>query len=490
MQPTSHAFKENASRAMDNEQLQRALGNMKQGFIVKRQKAVDRLPEFDQLRDHAKEVKDHALEHLDFYLEQFEDRVTSQGGQVHWAPTAEDARQHVLDICKRRGAKTITKGKSMVAEELGLNEFLENHELVPVETDLGEYIIQLRGEPPSHIIAPAVHLNRDQVEADFRKHHLQFPPDRALSEARQLVNEARSVLRQRYLDADVGITGANFLIAETGATVIVTNEGNGDLTQCLPRVHVVIAGLEKIVPTLEDATTIMRVLARSATGQEQTVYTTFSAGPKRDGDLDGPDEFHVILLDNGRSAMLGSEFQDMLRCIRCGACMNHCPVYAAVGGHAYGWVYPGPMGSVLTPSLIGVEEAGHLPNASTFCGRCEQVCPMRIPLPRMMRHYREQEYEAKLSPKAMRQGLGVWAWFATRPGLYRLASRLAVGTLGRLGRRTGRFKSLPLAGGWTSVRDLPAPEGPTFQQLYRQRRKGGATVARGAGSSQKPQKAA
>ncbi len=469
MQPTSHAFKENAAKALDNQQLQRALGNMKQGFIVKRQKAVDRLPEFDQLRDHAKEVKDHALEHLDFYLEQFEDRVTAQGGQVHWAPTAEEARQHVLDICERRGAKTITKGKSMVAEELGLNEFLENHELVPVETDLGEYIIQLRGEPPSHIIAPAVHLNRDQVEADFRKHHLQFPPDRALSEARQLVNEARTVLRQRYLDADVGITGANFLIAETGATVIVTNEGNGDLTQCLPRVHVVIASLEKIVPTLEDATTIMRVLARSATGQEQTVYTTFSAGPKRADDLDGPDEFHVILLDNGRSAMLGSEFQDMLRCIRCGACMNHCPVYHAVGGHAYGWTYPGPMGAVLTPSLIGVDEAGHLPNASTFCGRCQSVCPMHIPLPKMMRHWREREYERHLQPLPARTGLKLWANLARRPALYQIATRLQAKAMHLVGKRKGRFGWLPLAGGWTRHRDFPAPEGKTFQQLWAER---------------------
>ncbi|MBK1696872.1 LutB/LldF family L-lactate oxidation iron-sulfur protein [Rhodovibrio salinarum] len=486
MQPTSHAFKENATRALDNAQLQRALGNMKQGFIVKRQKAVDRLPEFDQLRDHAKEIKDHTLEHLDFYLETFEERVTAQGGQVHWAPTAADARQHVLDICRRRGAKTVTKGKSMVAEEIGLNDFLESHEIVPVETDLGEYIIQLRGEPPSHIIAPAVHLNRDQVEADFRKYHLQFPPDRALSEARQLVNEARAVLRQRYLDADLGITGANFLVAETGASVIVTNEGNGDLTQALPRVHVVIASLEKIVPTLEDATTIMRVLARSATGQEQTVYTTFSAGPKRTGDLDGPEEFHVILLDNGRSAMLGTEFQDMLRCIRCGACMNHCPVYHAVGGHAYGWTYPGPMGAVLTPSLIGVNEAGHLPNASTFCGRCQSVCPMHIPLPKMMRHWREREYERHLQPLPARTGLKLWAGLARRPTLYQLATRLQAKTLHLIGRKKGRFGWLPLAGGWTRHRDFPTPEGKTFQQLWAERQRAQAKdqpVAKGRPSA-------
>ena len=476
MQPTSHAFKENARVALDDVQLQRALGNIKSGFIKKRAKAVDRLPEFERLREHATEIKNHTLANLDFYLERYEGQVTAQGGQVHWCQSAADARQAILDICARTGAKTVTKGKSMVAEEIGLNDFLEDNQIVPVETDLGEYIIQLRREPPSHIIAPAVHLNRDQWEADFRAHHLQFPPERALNEARQLVNEARQVLRQRYLDADLGITGANFLIAETGASVIVTNEGNGDLTQALPRVHVVIASLEKIVPTLEDATAVMRLLARSATGQEQTVYTTFSAGPKRAGDLDGPEEFHVVLLDNGRSAMLGTEFQDMLRCIRCGACMNHCPVYHAVGGHAYGWTYPGPMGAVLTPSLIGVDEAGHLPNASTFCGRCESVCPMQIPLPKMMRHWREREYERHLSPVTVRSGLRLWAFFATRPKLYQFATGLQTRAMKLLGGRRGRFSKLPLTGGWTRYRDFPAPQGKTFQQQWAERRRHGGAA--------------
>jgi L-lactate dehydrogenase complex protein LldF len=474
MEPTSHAFKENARHALDDAQLQRALGNVKQGFIAKRAKAVAALPEFDQLRDAAKAIKDHTLENLDLYLEHFEGRVQDQGGQVHWCVSAADARQAVLDICRKTGARTATKGKSMVAEEIGLNDFLEENDITPVETDLGEYIIQLRKEPPSHIIAPAVHLNADQVASDFRSHHTQFPINRPLDEARSLVNEARQVLRQKYLDADVGITGANFLVAETGQTVIVTNEGNGDLTQALPRVHVVIASLEKVVPTLEDATTIMRVLARSATGQEQTVYTTFSAGPKRPDDLDGPEEFHVILLDNGRSSMLGSEFQDMLRCIRCGACMNHCPVYHAVGGHAYGWTYPGPMGAVLTPSLIGVEEAGHLPNASTFCGRCEAVCPMHIPLPKMMRHWREREFERHLTPPAVRTGLKTWAFFATRPRVYHWMARWPMRILRRLAGTRNRFRALPFAKGWTTYRDFPAPEGGTFQDqwaAYRRQRR-------------------
>ena len=289
------------------------------------------------------------------------------------------------------------------------------------------------------------------------------------------MDEARQVLRRRFLEADVGITGANFLIAETGSSVIVTNEGNGDLTQVLPRVHIVVASLEKVVPTLEDVSTILRVLARSATGQEFSTYTTISTGPRRPEDPDGPDEYHVILLDNGRSAMLGNEFRDVLRCIRCGACMNHCPVYHAIGGHAYGWVYPGPIGAVLTPALIGIEEAGNLPNASTFCGRCEAVCPMRIPLPRMMRHWREREFERHLTPAAARGGLRLWAFLARRPALYGLATRLAMGALGWAGRRAGRFRSLPLAGGWTRHRDLPAPEGRTFRDAWAARDRGGAS---------------
>jgi L-lactate dehydrogenase complex protein LldF len=253
--------------------------------------------------------------------------------------------------------------------------------------------------------------------------------------------------------------------------VIVTNEGNGDLTQILPRIHIVVASVEKIVPTLNDVSTIMRLLARSATGQDLSVYTTFSTGPRRPGDPDGPDEYHVVILDNGRSAMLGTEYQEMLRCIRCGACMNHCPIYHAVGGHAYGATYPGPMGAVLDPAIFGLERTRHLPNASTFCGRCESVCPMLIPLPRMMRHWREKEFERALAPATQRFGLRLWAFFAKRPALYRLATRIAMTSLGKLGRTRGRFSRLPLASSWTRHRDMPAPQGRTFMAEYRARRR-------------------
>jgi L-lactate dehydrogenase complex protein LldF len=474
MEASARAFKANAREAVQDPQLKRALAHVKVGFIGKRAKAAARLPEFEALRDAARDIKVHTLDHLDLYLERYEERMTAQGGQLHWCPSAEDARAAVLEICRRVGAKTVTKGKSMISEEIDLNAHLEANGITPVETDLGEYIIQLRHERPSHIIAPAVHLTKDLIEADFRAQHGHLPPERSLEEPRELVEEARGILRERFLAADVGITGANFLVAETGSSIIVTNEGNGDLTQTLPRVHIVVASLEKVVPTLDDAATILRVLARSATGQEFSAYTTVSTGPKRAGDLDGPEEYHVILLDNGRSEMLAGPFRDALRCIRCGACMNHCPVYHAIGGHAYGWVYPGPIGAVLTPALIGIEEASDLPNASTFCGRCEAVCPMRIPLPKMMRHWREREFERHLTPRAVRRWLGLWAFLASRPHLYHRVTGLAARVLAALAGGKGRLRSVPLAGGWTRARDLPAPQGRTFHALWaaRNRRAG------------------
>ena len=469
MQPTSLNFKENASRALKDPQLQRALGNVKTGFIAKRAEARAALPEFDELRTVAAEIKNHVLDHLDIYLEDYERQVIASGGHVHWARDAAEARGIILKLCRDAGAKSVAKGKSMVSEEIGLNAALEAEGIETVETDLGEYIIQIRHELPSHIIAPAVHLNRDQIESDFRALHKSLPDGRDLAQPSDLVGEARIMLRDKFLAADVGITGANFLIAETGSSVIVTNEGNGDLTQLLPRVHIVIASIEKIVPTLEDASTILRLLARSATGQEITSYTTFSTGPRRQRDPDGPQAYHVVLLDNGRSDMLGTEFQDMLRCIRCGACLNHCPVYAAVGGHAYGWVYPGPMGAVLTPQLIGIHEGAHLPNASTFCGRCQAVCPMNIPLPKMMRHWRERDFLQQSATSAPKLALRAWAYLARRPALYRLAADLQGRALSLFAGRKRRFSRIPLARGWTEHRDLPAPAPKTFLSQWQDR---------------------
>ena len=462
----SERFVELAHDAMDDDQLQRALGRLKSGLSAGRSAAVDRMPEFETLRDEGRAIRNHTLAHLDHYLERFAAAVEASGGVVHFAPDAAAAREIILGICERVGAERVTKGKSMVTEEIELNEFLMARGIQCLETDLGEYIIQLRGERPSHIVGPAIHLTREQVAQTFASHHGDRH-DPAQVEAAQLVAEARAVIRQHFLDADVGITGANFAIAETGTTVIVTNEGNGDLTQSLPKVHIAVTGIEKIVPTLEDASTLIRLLTRSATGQEASVYTTWSTGPKRADDPDGPEQFHVVLVDNGRSGMLGTEFQDMLRCIRCGACLNHCPVYGQVGGHAYGSVYPGPMGAVLTPSLAGIDAGGHLPNASTFCGACEAVCPVRIPLPKLMRHWRAREFERHLAPRGFRFGLGLWAFVARRPKLYRLAARIGARLLRLAAGRSGRLRTLPVGRGWTAWRDMPAPAGETFMDAWK-----------------------
>ena len=472
MKVTTTLFKDNAVRALGDAQLQRALGGLPGGLVAQRAAAREKLPEFEALRDVGRDVRNHALANLDLYLEAYEKKAIEAGAHVHWASTAADANAVILDICRKAGARLVAKGKSMISEEIGLNAHLEAAGLEVVETDLGEYILQIRGETPSHIVAPAIHLTEAQVRDDFRRVHTDLPPERPLDEPVEMVSEARAVLRRKFLAADVGITGANFLIAETGSSIIVTNEGNGDLTQSLPKVHVVITSIDKVLPTLNDAATILRLLARSATGQEITSYVTFSTGPRRTGDPDGPGAYHVVILDNGRSELLGSEFRDVLRCIRCGACMNHCPVYNAVGGHAYGSVYPGPIGSVLTPALIGVKEGANLPNASSFCGRCEQVCPMKIPLPGLMRHWREREFATGLAPRGFRAGLEAWAFLARRPRLYHLAARFAAPVLRMMALTRGRISWLPVAAGWTRHRDLAAPQGRTFQQLWAETQRG------------------
>lgn len=470
MRATSHQFKQNVSIALKDIQLQKALTRVQDGFVGTRASAVGRLPEFEQLREQGRQIRDHVLDNLDRYLEQYEKAVTDRGGTVHWAENAEQARDIVRDICKSAEAKLVIKGKSMISEEIALNEALEADGLDVVESDLGEYILQLAEEPPSHIIAPAIHKTKAQISDLFYNAHQKLGYSKKLDTVPDLVNEAREVLRSRYLAADVGITGANFLVAETGSNIIVTNEGNGDLSSTLPKVHIVTASIDKVIPGLDEATALIRLLARSATGQEITSYTTFSSGPKRPEDLDGPEEYHVVLIDNGRTEMLAGPFRDMLRCIRCGACMNHCPVYGAIGGHSYGWVYPGPMGSVLTPNFIGLENAGDLANACTMNGHCASVCPVKIPLPDLLREHRRRQFEQKLSPAFSRFALAGWAFMARRPKLYQPVMSISIKLLNRLGRVKGRFKSLPLLQAWTKTRDLPAPQSSTFQAQWKKRK--------------------
>ena len=416
MNQSPNNFVQSSQHALQDSTLQKALSHAQSGFVEKRKKTIAMVEDFDQLKKRAQEAKQNALGNLGDLLVEFERNVIASGGHVHWANTTLDLNQQVIEICSAADARRVIKGKSMIGEEANLNAAMEDAGFTLVESDLGEYIIQLAGEPPSHIIAPAIHKTRHQVGELFRQYHQLG--ERGLDMISDLVNEARQVLREAFLNADVGITGANLLVAENGSLGIVTNEGNGDLSATLPAVHIVITSIEKVVATMEDASDILEVLARSATGQHMSAYTSFFNGPKRSDDLDGPSQFHVILLDNGRSELLDGPFQSMLNCIKCGACLNHCPVYTNVGGHAYGWVYPGPMGSVLTPLLKGLENTKPLPNASTFCGRCEEVCPMGIPLPRMLRNLREEQHQQQLDPLPWRLGLAFYSWLARHSKLY------------------------------------------------------------------------
>jgi len=467
-----------SGKALHDESLGEALDTVASVMPIIRSQALTQLEDFAAARERAREVRDEALNRLDHYLELFEQNVQAMGGHVHWASDDHEACSIVAQLCEEADAKLVTKSKSMVTEEIELAAALEQRGLEVVETDLGEYIIQLRGEKPSHILAPALHVTIPQVIDSFNEHH-KINRDRPLEDTDQLLAEARAVLREKFMKADVGITGANFLIAETGGVVVVTNEGNADLTASLPDTHIVVTGIEKVVPTMDDAGLMLRLLARSAIGQRLSNYTSFFHGPRRASDTAGPGAFHVVLVDNGRSNMLGSELQDMLRCIRCSACINHCPVYTAIGGHAYGSVYPGPMGAVLTPGLADLDSARHLPNASTFCGRCEEVCPVAIPIPKLLRHWRKQEFSRHLRPRSERFGLGAWAWINTRPSLYQFVQRVAASILRRLSaqRSDGRWVSqLPGPGaGWTRHRDLQAPAARSFQKQWRERNSGGNT---------------
>jgi len=469
MQVRSMHFKAAASQKLADRRLQDALRKTQGKFVAGRAQAILELENFDEIRDAARRIRDRVLEHLDLYLEQFERNATARGAVVHWAENAEEANRIICDIARVHGVKKAAKSKSMVSEECALNDALEAAGVQVMETDLGEYILQLANEPPSHIVAPVVHKSKDEISDLFERHH-----QRARKESvPDLCREAREVLRPHFLSADMGISGANFIVAETGSTLIVTNEGNGRLCTTMPRVHVAITGIEKVVPTLEDVTTLLRLLPRSATGQSITNYVSVTTGVKAPGEEDGPEHFHIVLVDNGRSRLLGTEFQAMLRCIRCGACMNHCPVYQTIGGHAYGWVYPGPMGSILTPSYVGIENALDLPNASTLCNQCGVVCPVKIPLPDLQRKLREKQVELRLRPWTERLALRLWAYAAAQPEIYSLGARLAARMLRRMGGSEGLIHRLPPgASGWTKGRDMPAPEGKTFHELYRQRSAG------------------
>jgi L-lactate dehydrogenase complex protein LldF len=458
-------FKARAHDSLHDAQLQANLRKFQGKFVPLRRDAMVELDDFEATRDAARAIRQRALDDLDTWLTLFEENAAARGATVLWAQTPEDVNRLVLDIARRHSARKIIKSKSMVSEESALDHAIEAAGLTVVETDLGEYILQINDyEPPSHLIGPALHKSKDEVAELFHKKHGTPKKD----DIQALCLEARGILRDHYLTADIGISGGNFFVAETGSVVLVTNEGNATLTTTLPKVHVAISGIEKVVPTLEDVATLMRLLPRSATGQSISNYVDILTGTKGKGEFHGAEHMYFILVDAGRTAVLGSDVREALRCIRCGACMNHCPVYQNIGGHSYGWVYPGPIGSILTPMYVGLENAPDLPQASTFCNQCGVVCPVKIPLPDLQRKLREKEFDRGLRPWAERAGLKAWAWLAQRPKMYAVASRVGVRVLRRFARKDDMITRLPFAAGWTQERDMPAPPGRTFRDLYRQ----------------------
>ena len=460
-------FYERVEEALQNTQARGAFDRATKRFTTLRATAFTSLPaNGEATRDRARAIRAETLRHLDRYLAQFAAAVEAAGGQVHWAADAAEANRVVCEIAQANNVKRVVKSKSMVTEEIHLNRALGALGCEVIESDLGEYIIQLAGEMPSHIITPVIHRTKEQV-GQILSEKVNMPPT---NEPAEMTAFVRGRMRQIFLSAEMGISGVNFGVAETGTIVTVTNEGNGRMTTTCPRIHVAVMGIERLVPTLVDLSVMLQVLARSATGQKLSVYTNLITGPRRSGEADGPEELHVVLVDNGRSKILGTELAEVLYCIRCGACLNACPVYREIGGHAYGSVYPGPIGSVVTPALYGIAPWSELPHASSLCGACREACPVRIDLPGLLLKLRRQGDEAGKTPAYLRLGLRAFRVAGMHPTLFRLGVKFA--SFGsRLIASHGWIKRLPgPLSHWTQSRDFPAFAQEPFSAQLKKRR--------------------
>jgi L-lactate dehydrogenase complex protein LldF len=429
-----------------------------------RLEAIQDVPEWEDLRERAHRIKEEAINRLDHYLEQLEKKVISQGGQVFWARDGKEASDYVLQVARRINARTVVKSKSMTTEEIGLSQALEKNGLEAVETDLGEYIVQLAKEMPSHITAPALHMTRQQVGELFHKKfgidYTEVPED--------LCAFARKRLRQKFLAAELGISGVNFALADTGTVVIVENEGNARLSTTMPRVHIAVMGLEKIIPRFADLPIFLKLLPRSSTGQKQTSYVSFISSPRKPGELDGPEEFHLVLLDNGRSEILADpRMRESLFCIRCGACLNTCPIYQRVGGHSYGSVYSGPIGAVITPLFQGLEVARDLPYASSLCGSCSNICPVKIDIHHQLLWLRQSAVKSGKAPWLERLSMKLFLLGMKDSTLYRCGSRLLRAALTLTGKSDQPLK----ISGWSETRDLPPLAPKTFKQIWQEMEK-------------------
>src|SRR5437762_8522371 len=463
---------ERATQALRDAHLQEALRASTLRLYEHRLRAVQEVPGFERLRERGRELKREVIEHLDSYLAQFADQVERSGGHVHWASDAAEACAIVIGIAEKAGAREIVKAKTMVSEEIELNHALEAAGIRAVETDLGEFILQLAGERPAHIVAPAIHKTRQDVAELFQR-SLQAE---YTTEPERLTLIARRALREMFHRARMGLSGANFAVAETGSVVVIENEGNIRFSTTAPPVHVALVGIEKLIPRFADLGVFLRLLARSGTGQKLTSYTSMLTGPRRPGE-DGPDEMHVVLVDNGRvRALADPKMREALYCIRCGACLNACPVYRKIGGHAYGWVYSGPIGALITPQLAGLERARELPFASSLCGACREVCPVKINIPDLLLHLRSKAQEEtqappkpKGSPVTERTSMRMWAWAMKRPWAYNLGASLAR-LAQRFGAREGWIRSVALypLSRWTEGRGLPALAPKSFRQTWKE----------------------
>ncbi len=445
-------FRQRVREAIADTRLQEALDYHAGRRMAAWDEAFTSLPDVDRYRQRAQDIRQKTIENLDHYLDHFIQNLEANGFHVHTAKDAEQACRLVVDIAQTQGATLVTKSKSMTTEEIRLNQALERAGIRVVETDLGEFIVQLRGEPPGHIVTPAIHLRREDVAETFAR-ELGMPYS---TDVERMNAAAKEALRQVFLSADVGISGVNFGVVENGILCLVTNEGNGRMVTTLPPVHIAIMGIERLLPTMNDLALLLKLLPRSSTGQKITSYVTLIGGPRRDGDPDGPDERHVILLNNGRMTMAASSLAESLFCIRCGACLNACPVFREVGGHAFESTYPGPIGSVISPGLFGLEKYGHLAQASTLCGVCQEVCPVGIDLPALLLRVRDSYVQEIRQPLYIRWAMSFYAWLMSSPRRYRWGQNLAAWLSRMLPRRLGWLRWLPPPlSAWTISRDFP-----------------------------------
>jgi L-lactate dehydrogenase complex protein LldF len=471
MKISTDEFKERVDNNIHNTFMRGAVAGAQDRLQSRRLEAAAELGNWEEWRTLGEEIRKHTIENLDYYLMQLSENVAKRGGYVFFAQTAEEANNYIRDVVVKKNAKKIVKSKSMVTEEINLNPVLEAAGCEVIETDLGEYILQVDNhDPPSHIIAPALHKNKEQIRDVFKK-KLNYNKS---EKPEELALHARKTLRQHYLTADVGITGCNFAIAESGSITLVTNEGNADLVTAIPKTQITVMGMERIVPTFQEMEVLVSLLTRSAVGQKLTSYITVLTGPRDDGDVDGPEEFHLVIVDNGRSNIIGTEFQSVLHCIRCAACVNVCPVYRHIGGHSYGSIYSGPIGAVLSPLLGGYDDYKELPYASTLCAACTETCPVKIPLHELLQKHRqvivEREGKAPISEKLAMKAFGLGAASSL---LYKFGSKIAPNAMGpftvdqRISKGPGPLKA------WTEIRELPAPEKERFRDWFKKRQKEG-----------------